>query len=370
MMEQTPTVTITPGHVSTREVSGYRQPRASIIVVSTNELHHLRDCMPSLARQSYREFEILLVDNGSTDGGPEYVERDFPSVRVLRNGANLGYVGANNRGFAEAVGEYLVVLNPDTEVAPNWLGELIRTMDRHPEAGMATSRICHFGRRDLINTCGNDVHITGLAFCRGLDEPVEAFDEPARVAAVSGCSFIIRRSVLEDVGGFDRDFFIYLEDTDLSIRVNLAGYEIRYVPGSIVYHKYLLKLGPQKFFFLERNRLVLLAKNFRWSTLAALCMALLLSEAMTWTYAALHGREYVLAKWRTYAWLFRNWSGVLQRRAAVQRRRRIGDRELLRLLAWRFPLGQLMGRRPARLLEGVSQVIFRFSSKLASLVAS
>jgi GT2 family glycosyltransferase len=299
--------------------------------------------LPSLVAQTYPSYEILVMDNGSSDGGPEYVEAEFPQVRVFRNGRNLGFVGANHRGFGEARGHLVVLLNPDTEVEPRWLEELIDGLGTDPSVGLATSQIRLFDERDRLNTCGNDIHVTGFGFCRGLGEPPSRYALPERAAAVSGAAFVIRREVLDRIGGFDEDFFLYLEDTDLSFRANLAGYEIRYVPGSIVYHKYRLKLRPQKFFFLERNRIVMLAKNLDAGTLLALSPALLLAEAMTWAHAVLGGREYVAAKLRAYRWLLSNVRGIARRRARVQRLRRVGDRELLDLLSDRVPLDQLMG---------------------------
>lgn len=347
-----------------------RRPLVSVVVVSFNARADLPDCMASLARQTYPNYEVLLVDNGSVDGGPEYVEAAFPGVRVLRTGSNLGYVGANLIGFAQAQGDHLVVLNPDTEVEPGWLEALVDTLLAHPEAGMVTSRACYFNQRDRINACGNDVHIVGLGFCRGLDEPRECYDAPARVAAISGCSFITTRRFLEDVGGFDKDLFMYVEDTDLSLRANLAGYQVRYAPASVVYHKYLLKMRPRKFYFLERNRLVLLLKNLRWRTLAALLPGLALAEAMTWADALRRGGDYPRAKLRAYGWFLHNWGRVMERRAQVQRLRRVGDRQILRLLTPDLPLDQVLGRNLAsRVLGGFANWVFRRVHRAAIFVA-
>lgn len=317
-----------------------------MIVVATNERHHLVDLLPSLARQNYNPFEVLVVDNGSSDGGPELVEAQFPSFEVVRNGANLGYLKANNRGFKTARGDVLVVLNPDTEVEPDWLAELAAALDRHPDAGLATSRILMFDDRTLVNTCGNEIHLTGLTFCRGLGRPRSEYEEELPVGAVSGCSFAIRRSVLDQIGGFEEELNPYLEDTDLSWRARLAGNRIVYAPRSIVYHKYALRMRPQKFAYLEENRLVVLVKSVRWRTLVLLAPALLIAELMTWTYAVAKGRAYALAKLRSYGRLVRGWPRLLERRRQVQHLRRVPDRELMGQLTWRLPLDQVIGPGP------------------------
>jgi len=218
-------------------------PKATVIIVNTNELHHLRRCLPSVLNQRYREYEVLVVDNASTDGSVEYVEREFPQVKVIRNSANLGYVGANNVGFEHATGEYLVVLNPDTEVEVDWLRELVLTLKNNPSAGLATSKILIMDDPQRINTCGNEITFAGITVCRGLGRPADTYDRLEAVSAVSGAAFAIKRSVLEHIGHFDESFFIYYEDTDLSLRAALAGYDCIYVPTSVVYHKYAFRFS-------------------------------------------------------------------------------------------------------------------------------
>jgi GT2 family glycosyltransferase len=339
-------------------------PLASIIVVATNERHHLVDLLPSVAAQTYPTFEVLIVDNGSTDGTPEYVELNFPTFRVVRNAANLGYLRANNRGFDAARGDVLVVLNPDTQVELDWLAELVATLERHPEAGLATSRILMYYERDQINACGNDIHVTGLAFCRGLGRPRRSYEDEKPVAAISGCSFAIRRSVLEAIGPFDESLNPYLEDTDLSWRARLAGYSILYAPRSIVYHKYALRMRPQKFAYLEENRHIVLAKTLRWRTLLVLAPALLLAELMIWSFAILRGRAYLAAKCRAYWRLLSAWPDVLRRRQRMQALRRVEDKDLLPLLSVRIPLDELLGS------TGTASVLGTFANAWFALVVA
>jgi GT2 family glycosyltransferase len=310
-------------------------PRVSIIIVNTNELHHLKPCLQSIFQQTYPDFEALLVDNASTDGSLEYVREAYPSVKIIRNKTNLGYAGANNVGFKHASGELVAVLNPDTRVNPDWLIELVPFM-QDQQIGLATPKILLLDRPDLINTCGNQVTYSGLTFCRGLAQPMDRFSVPEIVSAVSGAAFVIKKSLLEKIGGFDESFFLYYEETDLSLRAALAGKSCLYVPTAIVYHQYTFRFSPWKAFYLERNRLFCLLKTFRWRTLLALLPSLLIAEIVAWGYAFLHGPGHLFQKFRTYTWLIANRSQVLEARRCVQALRRVSDRDILEHFDYRL----------------------------------
>lgn len=312
------------------------------MVVCWNAKHDLPDCLSSLHRQTYPSIEVIAVDNGSTDGSREYMESAHPWVRVHSIDRNVGYASANNAGLKLARGEYLVVLNPDTEVEPDFVTGLVEAVDQD-DVGLATSRILHFADRERVNACGNEVHLTGIGYCRGLDQPANRFDTSARVASVSGCAFMIRREVLERIGGFDDDYFTYGEDTDLSVRANIAGYRIAFAPRSIVYHKYALRMTPRKFFFLERNRRVTLVKNFRWGTLIALLPAIWMTGLLMWAYALIHGPSFVRAKVEAHLWIYSRWALVLEKRRRTQALRKVGDREVIRLLSSTLPADQVVG---------------------------
>lgn len=305
-------------------------PLASIIIVNMNGREDLGRCLTSIGRQGSDLCEVIVVDNASTDGSGNFVAELFPWVRLVRTGKNLGYAGGNNVGFQVARGDYLVVINPDTEVRPGWLDALLAVFEAHPEVGLVTPKILMLDRPSTVNTCGNAISITGLTFCRGLDEPAEAYGEIESVSAVSGAAFAIRRAVLEEIGGFDDSFFMYYEETDLSLRAMLAGYTCVFVPTSIVLHRYDFRFSAQKCFYQERNRYLSLIKTLRWPTLLTLLPAFALSEVMAWGYAALQGRAHLQAKLRSHIWLITNLRHVLIKRQATQRLRRVPDRTILR----------------------------------------
>ncbi len=330
-------------------------PKASVIIVNTNELHDLTRCLPSVLDQDYGDYEVLVVDNASTDGSVGFIQREYPGVRLIRNADNLGYVGANNVGFEQGTGEYLVVLNPDTQVERDWLRELVLALEGHPAAGLATSRILMMGDPQRVNACGNEITFAGITVCRGLGQPADAFEHLEVVSAISGAAFAIKRSVLEEIGPFDEAFFMYYEDTDLSLRAALAGYECLYVPTSVVYHDYAFRFSAWKGFLQERNRLFSWLKNFRWGTLIALVPTLALAEILAWGYVLLQGRDHVRSKAQSYAWLIQNRATIVTARRETQARRKINDRDLLRLLSHRLSFAETTNRYLAVLLESIVQ---------------
>jgi GT2 family glycosyltransferase len=271
------------------------------------------------------------VDNAVSDDAITSVMQQYPSWSLVHNTGNLGFGQANNLAAATSSADYLVFLNPDTMPTPGWLDELIRPFQENPKAALTTAKIILMSEPHLLNTAGNAVHLSGLTTCRGIRAPINAFSRSERLGAVSGACFAIRREVFDALDGFDEAFFLYMEDTDLSLRAIMTGHEIWYVPTSRVYHDYELTFGNQKIFLQERNRYLMLAKLLKWRTLLLLVPALLMGEMVSWGFVLLRERGSIGNKLRAYGWIIRHWRLVRQRRRDVQACRRIPDGELLRV---------------------------------------
>ncbi len=320
---------------------GAGAPRVSIVVVNYNGAKYIEACLSSLLKQQYTDYEIIVVDNGSEDGSADYVERHFPGVRLIRAGQNLGFGVGNNLGALSATGEFLAFLNMDTVVEPDWLEPLVQTLEENPEVGLVTGKILLLNDPDHINTCGNDIHFAGFGYLRGWLAPSQSADQAETVNAVSGAAFAVSRSLFLELGGFDDAFSpAYVEDTDLSWRARLMGYQCRYVPESIIYHDYAASFSPQKFYLLERNRYQMLLKNLRWRTLWLLLPVLLLAEIVSWGFSLLSGPAHIRAKMTSHGWLIANWSNILRRRQVVQQSRRVSDREILSTASLKLAAGQ------------------------------
>jgi GT2 family glycosyltransferase len=271
----------------------------SVIVVSYNSRTYLTNCLGSIIPELGSDDELIVVDNGSSDGSADLVAEQFPSVRLAR-AENHGYAGGNNQGAALACGDTLVFLNPDTTVEPGAIAALAAPLEADPTIGLTTACIVHMHRPELINTCGNTMHYTGLTYCRGAGRPRSDYMEPASVDAVSGAAFAISRALFNRLGGFDTRFFMYCEDSDLSWRARMLGASCLYVPNAVVRHDYRPDYTPTKAFFLERNRHLMLLKNLRRDTYLRMLPGLLLAELVTWVFNLLHGPRYWDIKLRVY----------------------------------------------------------------------
>jgi GT2 family glycosyltransferase len=331
-------------------------PQATVITVNTNELHRLVKYLPSLMA-SRGEFEVLIADNGSRDGSLEYLSSHYPTIRAFALGKNLGFCAANNRAAQTARGEFLVFLNPDTEVDPDWLLHLLKPFE-DPAVGLTTAKILLMSHPDRINTCGNDVHLSGLTLCRGMGRKRECFSISDDVAAVSGAAFAIRRNLFHQLGGFDENFFIYMEETDLSCRALLAGWRCVFVPESIVQHDYNLRFGPQKVFYQERNRYRMLLKNLRWPTLAMLFPAFVLAEIVTWGFVIMSDRPNWRNKLRAYAETVKRFGEILRERKQTQALRKKRDRDLIRRMGSNLDFGQVSQSGAARWASVVFNPLF------------
>jgi GT2 family glycosyltransferase len=307
----------------------------------------LERCVRSvLERSETQEIEVLVVDNSSSDGSEAIAERlaeENDAVRVLRSPVNRGYAGAVNLALPEASGEYLAVLNMDVVVNASWLDPVISLLDSKPEAGVACPLIVLESDPGRINAAGQKLNKSGLGFNRWLDKPREiAGEHPFPVAGLHGAAFVIRRALLERLGGWDETGFLYYEDVELSWLLRLAGEEIWCVPASTVTHDYHLTMFPEKLFLLERNRWKMLLADLGLGTRLVLSPLLLLSELMLWGYCLLRGPGSLRAKARSYGWLRANRQRIHERREQLAAVRTRTDREILRGLSWGYPLDQFL----------------------------
>ena len=236
----------------------------SVIIPHWNAVHHLPTCLDSLRSQTYPRVETIVADNGSTDGSLELLARDYAWVRVLPLGENRGFAGACNAGMRAARGEIVVLLNNDTEADPHWLEEVVAAFQRHPKAGLVASKMLLFDRRDTFHTAGDFYRLDGIPGNRGVwQRDVGQYNREEYVFSACGGSAAYRKSVLEQIGLLDEDFFFSCEDVDLAWRAQLTGYRCVYAPRAVVYHKLSATGGGATASFYDgRNFIYLLAKDY------------------------------------------------------------------------------------------------------------
>ena len=213
-------------------------PRLSVIIPNWNGARHLPECLESLQRQSFKDFEVVLVDNGSSDDSLALVEHKFPWVRIVSNHANLGFSAAVNAGIRATDSEYLVLLNNDTRAREDWLERLVAAMDATPDASFAACRMLRYDPPHRIDSAGDRFSLLrGGGINIGAGEAAESRDQPAWVFGACAGAALYRRTLFDDIGLFDEDFFLVFEDVDISLRACVAGHRCLYVPDAVVYHK-------------------------------------------------------------------------------------------------------------------------------------
>jgi GT2 family glycosyltransferase len=333
------------------------EPLLSIIMVSYHSQSDLARCLPTIYAQTVPSPEIIVVDNAPGDGTADWLAINHPSVRVITNPANTGYAGGNNLGIDQAKGEWVLILNPDTELHPGSLASLLATAEAHPNALITPKLLNPDG---TINACGLDMHYTGITTCRGLNEAADSYQGLHDVLLISGAAFIARRDILKKLSGFDTSYFMYLEDVDLSLRARLHGYDILCAADVTITHYYTLGMTPKKYYYLERNRLLNVLTNYQKTTLCRLSPALLLTELATWGFGLLKGYAYLLVKLRGYQWLWQHRKQWQTTRKHLQDKRLVDDIQFLTNTQTLLPYDQLVSNKSAaRLLETCTAPLFR-----------
>jgi GT2 family glycosyltransferase len=263
------------------------KPLVSIIILNWNGKEHLQVCLCSVLKSTYSPIEVLVVDNGSTDGSVELVRSYFSSVIVLENRENLGYAEGNNRGIKIARGKYVVTLNNDMIVEPDWLDKPVEYLEKNTRLIAACGRQMNYYNRSIIDSLFH-YPAPELLFVRaGHGETMEqnlSFAVPGYVIAVNGGSGIYRKETFEALGGFDSAYCFYNEETDLCMRAFLKGWKCLFVPQSVVYHKEgesFKKTKGQNLYYHERNRMWFVYKFYPLSFILCHFIPLVLEEMRT-----------------------------------------------------------------------------------------
>lgn len=241
-----------------------------IIIPNLNGKELLKICLPSVFSQSFTNFEVVVVDNGSTDTSVKFLKAKFPKVWIIESKVNLGFAKAINLAIKKTKSEYIVLLNNDTKVDENWLKFLVKTAKTRPEAASVAPKILSFDGKK-IESVGDKINIVGQAYPVGKGEPKGKHNKPAYILGATGGASLFRRKVIVDtVGLFDEDFFFYFEDVDWALRAQLAGLKSYFEPDSIVYHKVgetAKTLGRFIEYLRFRNTIFLVIKNFPFQIL-------------------------------------------------------------------------------------------------------
>ena len=251
-------------------------PDISVAVINWNRRDYLRACLESLTRQRHADFEVIVVDNGSRDGSLEMLRAEFASrpdfrLIVIANTVNHGFCAANNQAFAAACGSFVALLNNDAEAGPDFLAALRGAFDQAPDIGMAAAKVLVYEDPRRIDKVGHLIYPDGQNRGRGTGQIDQGqFDRQKEALWPDGCAALYRRAMLDEVGGFDEEFFAYADDAELGLRARIAGWTCLYAPGAVVRHHRGATLGlnsAKRLMLIERNRVLLVVKLFPWNLL-------------------------------------------------------------------------------------------------------
>jgi GT2 family glycosyltransferase len=322
------------------------KPLLSVCVVAYNSGPMLRRCLESLAAQTFRDFEILVIDNASPDPADAETAAAFPAVRLIRNTRNLGFAGAGNQGAREARGRWYVLLNPDAWADPDWLAELVAAAGRHPAVRSFTSRQLMAEDPTVLDGLGDVMSGYGIPYRGGYLGRDPGDTAEGEVFSPCGAAMMIDRALFLALGGFDEQFFCYGEDVDLGYRLQLTGEPTIVAPRAVIRHVGSATSGGRKSEFAvfhgTRNRFWVVAKDTP-ALLLPIVVPLHLA-AVIYISARKANRPHAPIVWRSFLAACKGLPQVLRSRAQVQKGRRASALEIARAMTW--DPRDLTGRRP------------------------
>ena len=325
-------------------------PTVSVVIVHYNGEAMLAACLASVYAQPYRPVEVIVVDNGSSDASVAMVQRTYPDVRLSVQGKNLGYAEGNDRGVSEATGEYVILLNNDTEVTAEWIPGLLEVM-QDPAVGVVTSKVVTDGVPERFYTMNGSLNPLGYNIMR-------VFTDLSRVFFAGGASVMFRRA--EVVRPFIPEYFLYHEDVYLSWRMRLRGRDVRMAQRSLVHHRGSVTTRRHAAAFVtfhqERNKLLNALLLYEWGTLVRLLPLFVLEGSAKLLWSVLTFRKSPVGILQAYWWITSHAGWIRSMRVAHQGERTVRDSEVLQWMSGRIVDGE---GRIAGWANGLARSYFR-----------
>ena len=304
-------------------------PLVSVIVLNYNAGELLLNCIESIKKSTYKNLEIIVVDNISTDKSQEICKEKYPDIKLIQNDENFGYCEGNNIGIRKARGDFIMILNPDTIVEPNCIRELIFAHEKLGE-GLYQPKILSLNEKQVLQSTGNMLHVFGFGYAKDKGKKDEEVDEEIKkIGYASGTCLFTSRNVLEKVGLLDSFLFLYHDDLDLGWRASQIGINSYYVPKSKIYHveSYSLKWSAKKFYWLERNRKYCLLTHYSKNTYAKMHSSLCLVDLFVWFFYLSKG--FLGAKIRAELDIRRNRKFIETKYQELEKKKTVPDEKLI-----------------------------------------
>lgn len=307
-----------------------KSPLVSIIILNYNAGELLINCIESVFQTKYTNFEVILVDNISSDNSHIICKEKFKQIQLIRNSENFGYCEGNNIGIRNANGEFIVILNPDTIVKDSWLDELVLAYRQNGE-GLYQPKILSLYEKDILQSTGNMIHLFGFGFARdkGIKDQNQ-FKKIEKIGYASGTCLFTSSKVLKKIGWLDSFLFLYHDDLDLGWRASQLGINSYFVPNSVIFHaeSYILKWSAKKFYWLERNRKYCILTHFSKNTYKKMRLTLILVDLMVWIFYISKG--FLGAKIRAELDIRRNKNHIKKRYIELEEIKTVKDEDLIK----------------------------------------
>jgi len=304
-------------------------PLVSVIVLNYNAGELLLNCIESVKKSAYKNLEIILVDNISTDKSQKICKEKYPDIKLIQNNENFGYCEGNNIGIREAEGDYIIILNPDTIVESNWIEELISAYNKFGE-GLYQPKHLSLNEKTVYMSAGNMLNIFGFGYAREKGNKDEnQFNEIEEIGYASGTCLFTSSAVLKKVGLFDPFIFLYHDDLDLGWRASQLGIKSYYVPTSLIYHaeSYSLKWNAEKFYWLERNRKYCILTHYSKQTYSKIFPTLLAVDFFVWMFYLTKG--FLWSKIRAELDIIKNRKAIKTKYEELESKKIVSDKELI-----------------------------------------
>ena len=311
----------------------------SVIIINYNGKQFITDCLRALGKQNFKDFEVIIIDNGSSDGSlitiQKFLEETLPGylLKLIRLGRNLGFAAGNLEGLRNAQGEYIALLNNDTVPDERWLEELVKVMDTDPKVGICASKLLVYAN-DIIDSAGDGFSTSLRGFKRGEGKAASLFNREEYVVSACAGAALYRRKMIEEIDFLDEDFFLIHEDTDLNLRAQLYGWKVLYVPTAIAYHKIRASIGPMSttaVYYTLRNSELVRIKNIPFAIFIRCFPEFIMGIITEFVYFAIKHRQLKLY-FKSKIDAIRMLPRMLKKRAIIMKNKKVSNKYLLNIM--------------------------------------
>jgi len=305
-------------------------PLVSIIILNYNAGKLLLDCVESILKSNFKNFEIIVVDNNSKDKSHLICKEKFEEIKLIENSQNFGFCEGNNIGAKNAKGEFIIIINPDTTVTPNWINEFLKAKKENGD-GIYQPKIISLEDKKTILSTGNMIHLFGFGFARDKGNlKTKNIENVEKITYSSGTCIFTTKKLFEKIGMFDSFLFLYHDDLDLSWRASMQKIDSFYVPTITVFHKesYNFQWSSKKFYWLERNRKYCILTHYSKETQKKIASELFLSDALVWISYFFKG--FLLVKIKAELEIRKNKNKIEEKYLELEKIKLVSDEEMIK----------------------------------------